>query len=95
MTYSELYRQNPGLCFLTCWSWRVEIGEAVFSHILFSRKRKEKLSDEEIVTIVVANNSHEEFGLLYDRYSEKVYHKCISFVKDLDLAQDLTHDQID
>lgn len=37
-------------------------------------------------------NNHDDFGLLYDRYSEKVYHKCISFVKDLDLAQDLAHD---
>lgn len=60
--------------------------------ILFSHKRKEKLSDEEVVKIVVIKNSHDDFGILYDRYSEKVYHKCISFVKDLDLAQDLTHD---
>lgn len=59
---------------------------------MFSHKRKEKLSDEEIVKLVVVNNSHDDFGILYDRYSEKVYHKCISFVKDLDLAQDLTHD---
>lgn len=59
---------------------------------MFSRKRKEKLSDEELVKIIVAKNRHDEFGILYDRYSEKVYHKCISFVKDLALAQDLTHD---
>jgi DNA-directed RNA polymerase specialized sigma24 family protein len=64
----------------------------VTSHILFSRKRKEKLSNEELVKIIVASNSHDEFGILYDRYSEKVYHKYISFVKDLALAQDLTHD---
>lgn len=42
--------------------------------------------------IIVEENRHEEFGLLYDRYAEKVYHKCISFVKDVDLAQDLAHD---
>ena len=36
--------------------------------------------------------NHEEFGILYDRYSEKVYHKCISFVGDTNLAQDLMHD---
>ena len=35
---------------------------------------------------------HDDFGILYDRYAEKVYHKCISFVKDVDLAQDLAHD---
>lgn len=38
------------------------------------------------------SNRHDDFGILYDRYSEKVYHKCISFVKDLDEAKDLTHD---
>lgn len=42
--------------------------------------------------IIVEKHQHEAFGILYDRYSEKVYHKCISFVKDLDLAQDLAHD---
>ena len=36
--------------------------------------------------------SHEEFGIIYDRYSEKVYHKCISFVGDTGTAQDLMHD---
>lgn len=41
---------------------------------------------------IVSSKSHEEFGVLYDRYSEKVYHKCISFVHDLDLAKDLAHD---
>jgi RNA polymerase sigma-70 factor (ECF subfamily) len=59
---------------------------------LLTLRRKKKLSDEELVQIIVANNSHEDFGLIYDRYSEKVFHKCISFVKDLDEARDLTHD---
>lgn len=58
---------------------------------MFKRK-KEDLTDEEIVKSIVDQKHHDDFGLLYDRYSEKVYHKCISFVKDLDLAQDLTHD---
>lgn len=49
-------------------------------------------SDEQLVERIVSEKKHDEFGQLYDRYSEKVYHKCISFVKDLDLAQDLTHD---
>ena len=50
------------------------------------------MSDEGLVKVIVESKSHDDFGVLYDRYSEKVYHKCISFVKDLDLAQDLTHD---
>lgn len=36
--------------------------------------------------------SHTSFGVLYDRYSTHVYHKCLSFVKDQDKAKDLTHD---
>ncbi|WP_306642278.1 RNA polymerase sigma factor [Sanyastnella coralliicola] len=56
------------------------------------KRKKRKLSDEEIVKIVVEEKSHDDFGILYDRYAEKVYHKCISFVKDTDLAQDLAHD---
>ena len=32
------------------------------------------------------------FGELYDRYSDKVYGKCILMVKDLNIAQDLTQD---
>lgn len=58
---------------------------------MFKRKLK-NTSDEALVKIIVEENRHEEFGLLYDRYAEKVYHKCISFVKDVDLAQDLAHD---
>src|SRR5690606_2230525 len=29
---------------------------------------------------------------IYDRYSEVVYHKCLSFVKNKEEAQDITHD---
>lgn len=50
------------------------------------------MSDEDLVEVIVKSKSHDDFGILYDRYAQKVYHKCISFVKDLDLAQDLTHD---
>lgn len=55
-------------------------------------KQVNKLSDEDIVRIILASRSHEKFGVLYDRYSTKVYHKCITFVKDTDKAKDLTHD---
>ena len=58
---------------------------------MFAR-RKRKLTDEEIVISILEKKDHESFSILYDRYAEKVFHKCISFVKDTDLAQDLTHD---
>lgn len=58
---------------------------------MFRRKQK-TLSDEELVKVIVEAKDHDRFGELYDRYANKVYRKCISFVKDEDLAQDLTHD---
>ena len=59
---------------------------------MFGLQKRKVLSDEQLVERIVTQKRHDEFGQLYDRYSEKVYHKCISFVKDLDEAQDLTHD---
>ena len=30
--------------------------------------------------------------VLYERYADKVYRRCISFVKEASIAEDLTHD---
>ena len=34
----------------------------------------------------------DRFGVLYDRYTAKVYQKCVGMTKDKELAHDLTHD---
>lgn len=34
----------------------------------------------------------DRFAVLYDRYSTKVYQKCVGMTRDRDLAKDLTHD---
>ena len=49
-------------------------------------------SDEEIVQEIISKSNTLLFEFIYDRYSEKVYNKCISFVKNKDEAQDLTQD---
>ncbi|CAG5008766.1 hypothetical protein DYBT9275_04353 [Dyadobacter sp. CECT 9275] len=49
-------------------------------------------SDEELVKLFVETQQNKYFERLYERYSDKVYHKCISFVKDTAKAEDLTHD---
>jgi len=49
-------------------------------------------SDEEIVEMIVQKGRSEIFGVLYERYSDKVYRKCLSFERDRDAAQDLAHD---
>lgn len=51
-----------------------------------------KDTDEEIVKKIIETERHDLFGLLYDRYQTKVYHKCLSFSKDSDDAKDMLHD---
>ncbi len=50
------------------------------------------MSDEELVKLFVETQENRYFEKLYERYSEKVYHKCLSFVKDTAKAEDLTHE---
>ncbi|PCE65065.1 RNA polymerase subunit sigma-70 [Sediminicola luteus] len=49
-------------------------------------------SDEALVSKIVESNDTFLFAILYDRYSNKVYNKCLGFVKNTEEAQDLTHD---
>lgn len=50
------------------------------------------VSDEELVTKIVADNNTLLFGVLYDRYSKRVYNKCYGFARSQDEAEDLTQD---
>ena len=50
------------------------------------------LSDEAIVRRVTEQKDTAAFGLLYDRYANKVFAKCYSFTRDRPLAEDLAHD---
>jgi RNA polymerase sigma factor (sigma-70 family) len=51
-----------------------------------------KLSDEQLVAMFIETQKNAYFEQLYDRYSDKVYRKCLSFVKDDAKAEDFTHD---
>lgn len=62
------------------------------SYKLSGSKAYAKFSDEELVTKIVTNNDTMLFGILYDRFSERVYNKCLGFARDTDEAQDLTQD---
>lgn len=58
-----------------------------------SRKnRDQSLTDEELVVLLQKNMEAERFAVLYDRYSTKVFQKCVGMTRDRDLAKDLTHD---
>ena len=60
--------------------------------MLNAKKKRDNLSDEELVERVIETQNTADFGAIYDRYSQKVFQKCISFVKDADVAKDLAHD---
>lgn len=50
------------------------------------------LSDEKIVTLYVKSQNNGYFEEIYDRYAEKVFQKCYSFVYNHEIAEDLVHD---
>lgn len=52
----------------------------------------EHISDEELVRLYITTQRNIYFERLYERYSNKVYRKCLSFTKDPVRAEDLTHD---
>ena len=51
-----------------------------------------KLSDEELVQQYIVTQRNLYFEVIYERYSQKVYRKCYSFVNDSAKAEDLAHD---
>lgn len=51
-----------------------------------------KLTDEQLVALFIETQKNLYFEQLYDRYSNKVYRKCLSFVKDDAKAEDFAHD---
>ncbi|UBM57258.1 RNA polymerase sigma factor [Marinilongibacter aquaticus] len=48
--------------------------------------------DEELVKIYLKTQRNIYFEEIYERYSDKVFRKCFSFVKDQAKAEDLAHD---
>ena len=59
---------------------------------LSKSKEKKQSSDEEVIKEIVESQNPVMIGVLYERYADKVFRKCLSFVKDEAIAEDLTHD---
>lgn len=53
---------------------------------------RHEIKDETLVELSQRSHSAEYFEVLYDRYSKKVFNKCLSFTKERTRAEDLTHD---
>lgn len=49
-------------------------------------------TDEQLVRMYIETQKNIFFEQLYERYVDKVYRKCLSFVKDKAKAEDFTHD---
>lgn len=54
--------------------------------------RLNSFTDEELVKLFVETQDNKYLEGIYARYSDKIYQKCVSFVKDSAKAEDLTHD---
>ena len=50
------------------------------------------LKDEKIVEMILRLNEPKYFEILYDRYSKRIYNKCLDFFSDRFIAEDATHD---
>ena len=48
--------------------------------------------DEVIIEAIIHKGKVDLFDLLYDRYSDKVFRKCMSFAHDRDIASDMVQD---
>ncbi len=55
-------------------------------------KPEKKYSDEELVKLFITTQQNKYFEVIYDRYSDKIYKKCYSFVHDRARAEDFMHD---
>lgn len=49
-------------------------------------------TDEELVKLFLESQDNRYFEKLYERYSSKVYQKCVALIKDSSKAEDVTHD---
>ncbi len=49
-------------------------------------------TDYELIDKLIKDGDSKWFGILYDRHVSIVYNKCITLVKNKEIAKDLTHD---
>lgn len=63
-----------------------------FLNPLISGNIKSSLTDEEVISKYLSTFDRKYYSILYDRYSNKVYGKCISLLKSESRAEDATQD---
>jgi len=63
-----------------------------FLFALLSNGERKTLTDEEVVSEYLRTQSEYYFEILYNRYSTKIFGKCLTILKEENLAQDATQD---
>lgn len=63
-----------------------------FLNPLISGSIKSSMSDDEVISKYLSSHDKKYYSILYDRYSNKVYGKCISLLKSESRAEDATQD---
>lgn len=64
----------------------------LFAFQVRSVKKATQLSDEDLIEQIVATGKDVLVEVLYERYVDRIYRRCLAFVKDNAIAEDLTHD---
>jgi RNA polymerase sigma factor (sigma-70 family) len=59
---------------------------------IVTRPSLKTLSDEDAVTMYIESQNVNYFNLLYDRYTDKIYSKCMSMLRDDEMAEDATQE---
>jgi RNA polymerase sigma factor (sigma-70 family) len=60
--------------------------------LFLANSGREKLTDEEVVQEYLKSQNNYYFELFYNRYSSKIFGKCLTILKEKNLAQDATQD---
>ena len=60
--------------------------------VFLTNSGREKLTDEEVVEEYLKSQNNYYFELLYNRYSSKIFGKCLTILKERNHAQDATQD---
>lgn len=63
-----------------------------FVFTLLTKSDRKTLSDEEVVEQYLSTQKNYYFEILYNRYSSKIFGKCLTILKETNLAQDATQD---
>jgi len=63
-----------------------------FVFTLLANSDRKTLTDEEVVVQYLSTQKNYYFEILYNRYSSKIFGKCLTILKESNLAQDATQD---